>query len=1028
MNRYMRWWAMALLVCTATAFASQVGKLTGRIIDKTTREGLPGITVMIVPGATASTNSAKSNSPKTGCNSDVDGNFVLMNISSGMYTVRFSGVGYHDLTVTGVSIRSDLTTSLNAQLVPESIAQEEIIVTAARPMIQRDLTASREIKSSEEIKALPVDNLRGILKMTAGVSGDNFRGGRAGEVAYIVDGVSFVDPMTGNMQGDIPTAAIEELSVMTGGYSAEYGNAQSGVVQQVIKEGGPRFSGMLDFKLSRFNASDNYGSNNITNPVFTLEGPLPLRGVPGTLGFFAGFEQYKTKGRFNGTDSTLNSFTGKLTYNITPQHKLAFTTVYSDNKYRMYRHLWSRSTIEDDSYLPLAASPSPLDSWYRNGALDTEDRNHNGLLDVGEDLDGDGVVDSEDLNNNGSLDVLSMFDHTSMRKRITRSFSLDWTHAVSKNTFYTIRLSQWSTRLRWNVDEKINEDMNGNGVFENESWFNIGAEPDSFRMLPDQFRHVDNPSNPTRAWFDWNRNGSQDQEDLNGNGVWDWQEYGSGTDLFADANNNGYIDASESRQQSEWLAWKDIPFGNSKDPLGYFSYGKGFTYFRDRWHDDSRKVTTMKGVVTSQVHPFHQIKSGAEMSLYKIFQYDVDLASGGNVYGERFNVSPRSYGLFAEDKYESEGMIVNVGMRWDFFDPNYSNYPANISDPVLDAVNGGTVKQPVKVNLKSYFSPRLGISFPFSKRDLLHFNYGRFFQNPRMNLLFTNLNFDLSGAFPIIGNANLSPERTTAYEIGVKHLLTDDMTIDVTGFYKDITGLVDTKQVYYTATDWYGLYVNTDYGNIRGMEISLTKRMSSFVGGSANYTYSVAKGKSSTTRSGYEAAYYEQKAKTTENYLDWDQRHAANINLQLYCPKGTNLGYSFLSKPLASTSATFIFSYGSGYPFSSPARNIDPPINDQRLPDTYNLDLRLDKTFALYKESKATVYAQINNVFDRKNIDGAYFQAGGAGASEDTIDPGWYLADQDGNGSPDHDADGRWNDPKVFQEGRTVTLGLQISF
>jgi len=998
----------ATLALATQIFASQYGKLTGRIIDKSTREGIPGITVLIT-------------GTKIGTKSDVDGNYSILSLPVGTYSIRFSGIGYNILTVNSVAIHSDLTTNLDAQLSPEAVNAEEVIVTAVRPMLQKDLTASREIKSSDEIKAMPVNNIKDVIHLTAGVSGENFRGGRAGEVSYVVDGVNFVDPMTGNSQGDIPPSAIEELSVTTGGFSAEYGNAQSGLVQEEIKEGGPKFSSFVDYKISQFNMTKYNADRGLKNPTVSFEGPVPTwRSFPGSLSFFLAYEHFSENSHFGGDDSTMNSFTGKLTYNITPSHKLAFTTVYSDNQWRNYDHLWSRATNEDNTYIPVTGKPSPFDSWYHNGRLDTEDRNHNGVLDPGEDLNGDGIIQSEDLNHNGGLDILPMYTHLPEENRITRSFSLDWTHELTKETYYTVRLSRWETSLRWNVNENINEDANGNGIFENEQWYSIGHEPDSLRYVPEQFRHVDNPANPTREWFDTNHNGVQDHEDLNGNGVWDWKVYGPNTDLFADANDDGYIDASQHGPQIQWMRWQDIPFNNTKDPVGFFDYGNGLTYDRSRWHQDDRITTTLKGVITSQVHPMHQVKSGFEVSDYRIHQFDIDLASGGDVYKEAFDVSPRSYGLFAEDKIESEGMIVNAGFRFDWFDANFANYPADLSNPVINPTIGDTIRNPVRVKLKNYFSPRLGISFPFTSKDLLHFNYGRFFQNPRMALLFRNLSFDFSGAFPLIGNANLSPERTTSYEIGVKHLITNDMSVDITGFYKDITGLVDTKQVYYTATNWYGLYVNTDYGNVRGMEISFNRRLSNYIGGSANYTYSVAKGKSSTTAQGYLTAYYNQVPKTTEYYLDWDQRHVINLNLQFYVPKGSHLSSPWVNSALDRAGITFLFNYGSGFPFSSPSKDINPPINDMRLPATYYLDIRMDKTFDVTKEIKSTIYCQIFNVTDKRNIDAQYFQAGGPGGGETTIDPAWYLYY--------NQPEGRWKDPAVFQPGRSMQVGIQFSF
>lgn len=276
--------------------------------------------------------------------------------------------------------------------------------------------------------------------------------------------------------------------------------------------------------------------------------------------------------------------------------------------------------------------------------------------------------------------------------------------------------------------------------------------------------------------------------------------------------------------------------------------------------------------------------------------------------------------------------------------------------------------------------------------------------------MFSGADYDLSGAFPIVGNPDLAAEETISYEMGVKHQFDDITMIDLTGYYKDITGQLDMQKNYYTAVDSYNLYINTDYGNIRGAELCIARRPNNFWSGSLNYTYSIAMGKSSGATQNYTYVWANWIIPRKESPLDWDQRHTINAEFDYRIPQGE--GPRIGDTPfLEGIGAHVSWSYGSGFPYDEANQGTaQPEINGNRYPCTMTTTLKVNKTFWIGSVT-LNAYCQVNNLFDRQNIN--------------TIaDTGWYDADQDGDGEPDHDPTGRYDNPYVFSRPRMIRFGL----
>lgn len=1006
MRRITLLFSLLVLLIPSFLSAGTTGKIMGKVLDAETKDPLPSVNVIVV-GTTM------------GAATDLNGEYFILNVPAGSYSLRADMMGYKSMLQTDVRVKVDLTTTVDFFLETTVLdVGETVTVTAERPLIQKDLTGSRTIATGEEMVSAPVEDVNEVVGLTAGVSGQHFRGGRTGEVRYTLEGISLVDPMDGSFDSDIPLLSLEEMSVETGGMSAEYGNVQSGMVNMVMKEGGPRYTGTIRYKTNNLGSgaiNEKLGNHYITlldkrdnkmqtgevrkperlqNVEFALGGPEPigthLLKLPGRTNFFVAGESYYSHGRFPGVNDKKASVNGKLTYRPNPNYSIAITGLRTWRTYRGYSHLFKNTTFE--------------------------------------------TVEGQDLNHDGDMtDAFSMLDHLATRWYDTHQFALTWTHTLSPRTFYELKLSQYYNGYHLNVDEKINEDTDGDGHLD---LFINGVDVDG--------------------------DGDNRHEDINGNDKWDWKVYGPDTDLFRDENENDFVDASEKGPRSTWMPWEDLPFGRYRDTNDFYLYGQNqnLSYPRYRWQTNKRTITTAKLNLISQVHPRHQIKTGFQFDYMVISSHLVDLASGGNVYGENFSVFPNQGAVYVEDKMEYEGMILNLGMRYDYFDANFDNYPADVTNPVPDSVKtvGGIINNPITVPIKDSWSPRLGVAFPITEKDLLHFSYGKYFQQPNLQYAFRNVNFDLSGAFGLMGNANIDPERTTAYEIGVKHQFSDNLMISAVGYYKDITGLTDVQRTYYTLADWYGLYINTDYGNIRGFEINLYKRpsVSDFLAGSLNYTYSVAKGKSSSSRQNYDMVWAGDIIPTTESYLDWDQRHVINANLNFRVPARRHwLGTSVFDD----AGLNLIYKFGSGYPYSPPKRSKEPEINTERLPYTMTLDLTFDKRFHLGGRTYLTFFVWVNNLLDRINVLKNAFDLYGDvnwydnyAKVQKRYDDGEmsredYMSLMDVQDPLDRDGDGNYEegdgevdlnkkypemtsklDPRVHGARRTIRLGVSLQF
>lgn len=330
---------------------------------------------------------------------------------------------------------------------------------------------------------------------------------------------------------------------------------------------------------------------------------------------------------------------------------------------------------------------------------------------------------------------------------------------------------------------------------------------------------------------------------------------------------------------------------------GFYDFGNGSTW-RDHWVDE----WTFKADITHQKGEHHEIKAGLEISEQEMQLFDIFSPWFGPIglNSDSFFVEPSFGGMYVQDKIVFDGMVANIGVRFDYWAPG-----KYVEDAIADT-SIGTITEFTRKSFeedtfdffngrkwKGRISPRIGISHPVSDHQVLFFSYGHFSKRPKPQFVYAKLSKSSSkSTFQEFGNPNLNPETTVAYELGLKHRFTADDVLTVTAFYRDIFDYATTvrfrgfgrlsKRTFIT-------YLNLDYSRVRGIEAEYRTRAGERLSGSVNGSYSIATGKSSSPSDASLVAKGDlPEGKITEDFLIWDRPWQFSINLNYRVTKGSD--------------------------------------------------------------------------------------------------------------------------------------------
>ena len=478
---------------------------------------------------------------------------------------------------------------------------------------------------------------------------------------------------------------------------------------------------------------------------------------------------------------------------------------------------------------------------------------------------------------------------------------------------------------------------------------------------------------------------------------------------FATTNSVGGKEPWEYAVQAPFY-WSGNTATGSEDNPYYATHGDYPLY-----SDARSSAWTFKGDVTTERWARHRVKAGLEAHEHRVSNLALTFPNGeanglpGTVRSDYRNEYPQA-GAFVHDLWHFEGLTLSTGLRFDVFSPGPQVSMAEL---------------PSGQRFKHQLSPRLGVSYPVSVRDAISFNYGWTYQTVSSMALFENRG--LSSSVATQGNPDLEPETDVAYQASLQHLFTTDLYGQFSLFFRDIYGLLTVRPEKDAAGNQVSVWTNGDYASSRGFELSLTKSFSHHFSTDLSYTYALATGVASDPAQAQQFVNGNQLyLPIAERALRWDQRHTLSMQTAIRYPTwGMQLQWS----------------YGSGLPFTPQFRNDrrrDPRLeNSRRLPSASRLELAGDRYVRFWGQA-LTLFVSVHNALDATNIAGLSFGDGFnpnvnlAGGDDYAIyytetgrAGGAYLKDVDG----DHVLD--WvplHDPRVFEEGRAVRLGLSLRF
>ncbi|MBN1154875.1 carboxypeptidase-like regulatory domain-containing protein [candidate division KSB1 bacterium] len=919
-----------IILLTGITYAGTTGKITGIVRDGETNDPLPGANI-IIDGTTM------------GAATDMKGNFIIINIPPGTYTLKAMMMGYTTTRVTDVRVNIDLTTTVNVSLNSTVLDMgNEVTIVAERPLIQKDITSSRAIIGTEEMQQMPVENFQQVLQLQAGVvqgSGGemHIRGGRSNEVTYLVDGISVTDPYSSSMSVSVENAAIQELELVSGTFNAEYGQAMSGIVNIVTKEGASDYHGEIRSYIGDYFSSNDQIFFNIDqiNPFTiqdyqaSLSGPVPF--TSDKLTFFA-------SGRRYDSDSYLYGIRRYM-----PQDSNAYSgTEPSD---------WVISESGDGELIPMSAN----DKWSGQMKLaysftPSMKLTYNFIFD---DAQSTSYSHKYKLNPDGRA--------TSYGK--SYNSIVIWTHTLSPRTFYNLKYSNIYNEGKSYVYENPLDPR-----YVSDKRFNT-ASTYQFYMGGVSLGHYNRFTQTNVYKFELTSQVNNVHQIKGGVEVrWNKLHYDNFS-VIVDQSNN-YVPY--------------IPDETMLSHDNYTNYPRDFSaYVQDKI--ELKDMIVNLGIRFEYFDPNGRLLTDdRDPNLWSPNKYNILNAVTPNktytvkvpvridpVTGEETIINPNN-GDPMGSKHDEIRLLV--------LDSAKKEEAITLHDVTLvDTTNGlpiatGSMNWFSDTEPKYQISPRIGIAYPITDKGVIHISYGHFLQIPDYMYLYTNPEFEVnlgSGmASTLMGNADLKPQRTVSYEMGLQQQITNDIAIDITGFYKDIRNLLGTKIVSTYSQDMYAVYVNRDYGNVRGITLALKKRYSNYISGALDYTYSVAEGNASDPNT----AYLDQRSgKEPEKQLvplDWDQTHTLNLSVNVSKPR--DWGISMIAQ------------YGSGLPYTPTSsglqgfQNLQTTFeNSNRKPSNLNVDLKMHKEI-FYNNLQFSLFFNIYNLFDRLNEDYVFSDTGRA--------------------------------------------------
>ena len=940
---------LVILVILQVVFAGTTGKIVGKVVDAKTGEPLPGVNV-VIDGTTY------------GAATDKEGNYFILNIPPGIYSVSASMMGYTRLKQTDVRVSLDKTTVVNFSLSSTVIAGKEVVVVAERSVIKADIANTQTVLQGDQIAAMPVSQFKDVLDKQVGIRtadarGLFFRGEREFGVSMRIEGLETRDNVDNQIETRINPDAVEEANVLTGGFSAEYGDAIGGVVNVVMKEGGDTYQATFD-GMQSIPARKHFGPplkyywdekidndstwNALATDYSSLTGiyeqfrdkPELLRELylwrmrdevtkyddkpdlnyRGTFGgpvpflknttFFLSGRYEKTYYLFNQASPYYDNlgFSGKITSHITPNLKLSFTGRYME---LMGINRYDRRDPEMGLGIDVLSDPN-------------QTRENRYVFESVEDIAWTTYREAQHLSPWPYVDMMSISN------RFKNQYGLKLTHALSRSTFYEVSLL--SSNFRVYGSPRAERDTTRTVTLRDRQG-NTAVLTGEYALAPDGY------------WFE-----------------------------------NFYDDPLE------------IVLG-SGNRLG--STHGSYEVSQD-------KTFLLRAMIISQINKTNQITAGFEFNYVDLYKHERREGSDGRFYFWNWHVFPKTFSMWLQDKLEFEGMIANIGLRADVRIPHHNwmnlfddstrydyHWAPNFIEGHMDKgllSTGPYYKPPVKWVL----SPRLSISHPISSIAKIFFNYAHQNQNPPYEYQY-KIMLRYPQSETMFGNPELPYIKTIQYEVGYEQNIADLFFIAISGFYRNVSNKID--EIRYMGrsgqrlgdlepelgdrsyqTD-YRLYSPDRYSKARGLEIKLEKRVGRFWTGWFNYDYEIF----TSGRRGFSTINeVPTTAPSPRNYEGTKLLPMPRLNLgvDLHTPVKFGPAWGFFH-PIADMQLNVLFWWRSQPAFTyNPDRARAPydPRYNKRWKPHHATNLTFSKRFDFGIFVTPILYIQIYNVFNTKNM------------------------------------------------------------
>lgn len=908
----------------ATAAAQTTGKIGGTVTEEATGEPLPGVNISI-EGTTR------------GAVTDLNGEYTIIGVRPGTHTLVASFVGFTTQRKEGVQVSVDLTTTVDFELSERVVEGEEVIVTAEAVRVRKDLTSSEARVTAESIDRLPVQDLSQVLQVQAGVTdrdGLHIRGGRSSEISVMVDGVPVTDAYDGSTAIQLENQGIQELQVISGTFNAEYGNAMSGVINVVTKEGRrDRIGGSVEVYSGSYLVPGEGGEEfllGLDQERFTSQG-IPYReaDVYSYLPIDA-THYYNLAGSLEGP-----VITDRITFFGHARYFDNEGWLYGANIYRPDGTFGDSSLVPMNNYRKL--------SWQGNLRFQ---------------LTNSMIVNLIGLGSEQESRPYDLFWRWSPDGR-TREFDtgtdlkLKFTHLLSSKTFYTLNLATfWREAENFRFEDPLSDRYNDLLI----------NPPDSIEVMPGVFQpfitgggrfarggtHLGRFSRTTRSYFA--------KADVT-------------SQLFR--NHLVKVGAEARIDRLDFTSFGIIPatteggslvepFEPAIPPITSFGY---------QFFEDVEPISGSAYVQDKMEFENFIVNAGVRLDYFDSRATIPADPEDPNIYNPFKKIH-----LYHD--VNGDGVITPEEERED---------------------NQQTVEEReaywwTETDAKFQISPRLGVAYPITNEGVIHFSYGHFLQIPTLNRLFENFGYKVpnrSGQYGPFGNPDLDAQKTVMYEIGMRQGL-GDLVFDVTGYYRDVRDWVSTSRLIETEIPGvtYVVYANRDYANTRGLTLSVNKQFVDNYAFDVNYTFQVVEGSNSDPAEQFFSAQNNEQPKLALLPLSWDQRHKVAGSLFV---GGSGWGASALAVWGSG------FPYTPSFPEAAQVgADVPPefPSNSRRIPASFQVDLSAHYELNV-AGVRPRLFAQVYNLLDSRNPVDVFTDTGDPGITFaqpfGSVDPGYFV-------------------------------------